>query len=911
MAAGNCLDVVLAKVKRLEAYANQPIKEQRKVAHAFTNRELLFNRFEHLLQAVQEEVHAAITDYEANFYHSMELQSAHQRAKHGMARVCHLPVKLFLSRLQRYPSLLATSITGRLSEVMVEFGALHAGLMVGDIRVEWGAEGLIDPQWEDPCFVEEDFIAHVHQQGEWALTAASYDKKFSLADRERRIEDKIELIMDTAEEKRQLIMNLVDVIVRYNCTKQYCVMNSNCQHFVSEAMHALGIKSTPKFSGLLNDYLQKLKCYQIDIPEEFSDHVTLDAYVKPKLEADTLSQHDMEYLLLHYYRLHLDSLPKDGDIDDWRCEVHMCQYDFLAEKVNRQAMVCHQFLRQRTHSSTTSRVQRQLVENSEQIGDAMIKGSLLKEIGQTDTHPLIQIVKEKAMEGEKVNEAQPDTQVNGDRIMKMEMEKQEMITSSEMRNKQTKTKKKESKQKNLIIQEKLAIALREREKTQNYLQMTVAKVAQLETEVEEANREKIFVEEQAAELREEIKQNDLITQEKLAIAFGERDRVQNCLQLTEARVAQLETEVEEANGRKTFIEEQAAELRHRLQLEQQRAHAIQEHADIVTREAEARTVELSRQLQLEQLRAHAIQEHADRVTRDAEARTAELSHQLQLEQQRAHAIQEHADIVTRDAEAQLRQSQSYWMISRDEIEFTETVLGTGAYGTVKVATFRGSQVAVKCYHQILLSDHNLGLFRREITMATHLRHPNLVQFIGASVERELILVTELMTTSLDALMNHGQLSESVITSISLDVAQALNYLHLMRPQPIVHRDICRGNVLLDPLPDNKWKAKVSDYGSVNLLEHLTTRHPGNPFYEAPEAKDPDLQSPKMDIYSFGVLLAEMLTNELPEKKHRYRQILKIEIHHPNFIELVRQCLSEEIDHRPSAQDLIADLRGRY
>lgn len=95
------------------------------------------------------------------------------------------------------------------------------------------------------------------------------------------------------------------------------------------------------------------------------------------------------------------------------------------------------------------------------------------------------------------------------------------------------------------------------------------------------------------------------------------------------------------------------------------------------------------------------------------------------------------------------------MVSSDEIEFTEIELGTGAYGTVIVATFRGSQVAAKCYHQILLSDHNLGLFRCEITMASHLSHPNLVQFIGASVDRELILLTELMATSLDALRAEG------------------------------------------------------------------------------------------------------------------------------------------------------------
>ena len=235
------------------------------------------------------------------------------------------------------------------------------------------------------------------------------------------------------------------------------------------------------------------------------------------------------------------------------------------------------------------------------------------------------------------------------------------------------------------------------------------------------------------------------------------------------------------------------------------------------------------------------------------------------------------------------------------------ILGQGAWGKVKVAKFRGTCVAAKCYYQILLSEHNLRLFHREISMAARLRHPNLVQFIGASIEGELILVTELMTTSLGALMHRGPLSEANITSISLDVARALNYLHLMQPHPIIHRDICSGNILLDPLPEDCWKAKVSDYGSVNLLQHLTTAHPGNPFYAAPESEYPRLQTAKMDIYSFGVLLAEMLTNELPEKKDRHRQILKISVERPNFVELVRQCLSEEGDHRPSAQDIMTQL----
>ena len=114
----------------------------------------------------------------------------------------------------------------------------------------------------------------------------------------------------------------------------------------------------------------------------------------------------------------------------------------------------------------------------------------------------------------------------------------------------------------------------------------------------------------------------------------------------------------------------------------------------------------------------------------------------------------------REAEAQLHEVQSHWIIPKSEIELTKEKLGKGAWGKVKVAKFRGTRVAAKCYHQILLSEHNLQLFHREITMAARLHHPYLVQFIGASMEGELILLTELMTTSLGALMHRGPLSDA-------------------------------------------------------------------------------------------------------------------------------------------------------
>ena len=262
----------------------------------------------------------------------------------------------------------------------------------------------------------------------------------------------------------------------------------------------------------------------------------------------------------------------------------------------------------------------------------------------------------------------------------------------------------------------------------------------------------------------------------------------------------------------------------------------------------------------------------------------------------------------RQAEAVVQQSQQecLWIVQRREIELTEEEMGRGGWAVVKVANFRGTRVAAKCfYQQILVSRYNRQLFNREMNMAARLRHPNLVQFIGASLEGEPVILTELMTTSLRAELEKGPIHHTHIVSISLDVARALNYLHLMQPQPIIHRDISSANVLLDPLPDNHWKAKISDYGSVNLVRELGTVGPGNPVYAAPEANIPSHQSPKMDVFSFGVLLVEMLTDEFPQVDARQRLIDSI--NHGEFVELIRRCLNEERDQRPSANEIITNI----
>ena len=122
-----------------------------------------------------------------------------------------------------------------------------------------------------------------------------------------------------------------------------------------------------------------------------------------------------------------------------------------------------------------------------------------------------------------------------------------------------------------------------------------------------------------------------------------------------------------------------------------------------------------------------------------------------------------------------------------------------------------------------------------MNIASRCRHPCLLQFIGATNdERSPLFVTELMETSLRALLEQRSLSPTEVSVISLDVARALNYLHLKKPSPIIHRDISSANVLLWREAD-QWRGKVSDYGTANFKRDIMTACPGSRIYSAPEA----------------------------------------------------------------------------
>ena len=378
---------------------------------------------------------------------------------------------------------------------------------------------------------------------------------------------------------------------------------------------------------------------------------------------------------------------------------------------------------------------------------------------------------------------------------------------------------------------------------------------------------------------------------------------------SDRRAEESDRRAEELTRRAEESDRRAEELEKRVEESDRRAEElakIAKESDRGAKESDRRAEELAKRAKESDKKA----EESDRRAEESDRRTERLERQLTEVQEQVLQAQRSLTEMRqrfREREDRLQAYDTQWVVRREEIELTGPELGRGAWATVSVAKFRGAQVAVKRIHNQLVSRHNIHLFRREMNMAAKLRHPNLVQFIGATVEGDMMIVMEFMTTSLRRqLQSEEYFMPKLVKSLSLDVARALSYLHQMKPDPIVHRDISSANVLLEPLlPPKTWRAKVTDYGSVNLVRQLNTENPGGPAYAAPEANNPRLQSPKMDIYSFGALVLEMLTGHLPSPEDRPE--LLCQVHHEQLLRLIRRCLSERIEDRPSASVIISEL----
>ncbi|CAN6316742.1 unnamed protein product [Urochloa humidicola] len=283
-------------------------------------------------------------------------------------------------------------------------------------------------------------------------------------------------------------------------------------------------------------------------------------------------------------------------------------------------------------------------------------------------------------------------------------------------------------------------------------------------------------------------------------------------------------------------------------------------------------------------------------------------------------------------------------LSQATKEFSDK-LGNGTFGEVFKGKLEesGELIAVKRVYDV--NDQSKKEYVTEIKIISQLRHRNLVLLKGWCNDGDkLLLVYEFMENgSLAALLYPptaaaGQRSRRVSFDwekrhrIIVGLASGLAYLHEGGEKGIIHRDIKPANVLLD----ESFTAKLGDFGLVSQIDHeesaRTMAIGGTWYYMDPDYRDSGKASKESDVYSFGIVLLEILCRQKPKLEANQNSLIKMvsELHDTNIIlqaadkalltyvdkELIKRmlwvallCVRPDRRNRPSSTRVLAYLTG--
>ncbi|CAN1803941.1 LRR receptor-like serine/threonine-protein kinase FEI 1 [Linum perenne] len=208
------------------------------------------------------------------------------------------------------------------------------------------------------------------------------------------------------------------------------------------------------------------------------------------------------------------------------------------------------------------------------------------------------------------------------------------------------------------------------------------------------------------------------------------------------------------------------------------------------------------------------------------------------------------------------------IIKKLETLTEEHVIGCGGFGTVyKLAMDDGSVFALK--RIIKMNEGFDRFFERELGILGSIKHRYLVNLRGYcnSPTSKLLIYDYLPGGNLDEALHRKKRSEQLDWDARLNIivgaAKGLAYLHHDCSPRIIHRDIKSSNILVD----GNLEARVSDFGLAKLLEdeesHITTIVAGTFGYLAPEYMQSGRATEKTDVYSFGVLVLEVISGKRP------------------------------------------------
>ncbi|KAF8660012.1 hypothetical protein HU200_058097 [Digitaria exilis] len=243
-------------------------------------------------------------------------------------------------------------------------------------------------------------------------------------------------------------------------------------------------------------------------------------------------------------------------------------------------------------------------------------------------------------------------------------------------------------------------------------------------------------------------------------------------------------------------------------------------------------------------------------------------------------------------------------------------IASGSSGDLFRGSYQGRDVAIKFLRAEHVDDSSKVEFLQEIIILKSVNHDNVVRFYGACTkERKYVIVTEYMAGGNLYDFLHKQkntLEITMVIRIAIDISKGMDYLH---QNNIVHRDLKTANLLLG----SDHVVKIADFGvSRNpSQEGDMTAETGTYRWMAPEVINHKPYDHRADVFSFAIVLWELVTSKIPYENMTplqaalgVRQGMRLEIPsgvHPRLSQLIQQCWDENPNMRPSFSEITAEL----
>lgn len=257
------------------------------------------------------------------------------------------------------------------------------------------------------------------------------------------------------------------------------------------------------------------------------------------------------------------------------------------------------------------------------------------------------------------------------------------------------------------------------------------------------------------------------------------------------------------------------------------------------------------------------------------------------------------------------------------INFNEMTLGRsigeGAFGKVYEGKWKTRPVAIKMLICQDFTPEILAEFESEVEIMSVLRHPNICRLLGACMDPpHRCLVVELLSrgSMWGVLRTNRSMDEATRFGFVNDTAKGMSYLHNFQP-PILHRDLKSPNLLVD----NQFNIKISDFGLARVKAHVQTMtgNCGTVQWMAPEVLANQKYTEKADVFSFGIVVWEIVTGECPYDgmsqiqaalgvlNRNLRPVIPRSC--PPFLaQLMKACWARQPELRPSFLQVVRALR---